>query len=288
MRHTDILKLLLLAAIWGGSFIFMRVISPVLGAIITTNSRLLIGGMVLLIYYFFAKVPIGWRDNWKQYLIIGLVNSALPFSLYAYALLHIPASYAVVLNTTTPLFAALFAWIWLGEGMTLKKVTGFIVAAAGVALVVNIGSPEVDGDFLLAVLACLGATACYALAGVYVKKFAGHIKPLGIAAGSQLLAALVLLPISVTQEISGMIDTHVIINLLGLALLSSALAYVLFFQLIANIGPTRAMTVAYLMPVFGMLWASLFLNEAITLPMIAGTALVISGIWLVVQKAVKK
>ena len=85
-----------------------------------------------------------------------------------------------------------------------------------------------------------------------------------------------------------MIDTHVIINFLGLALLSSALAYVLFFQLIANIGPTRAMTVAYLMPVFGMLWASLFLNEAITLPMIAGTALVISGIWLVVQKAVKK
>lgn len=81
MRHTDILKLLLLAAIWGGSFIFMRVLSPVLGAIITTNSRLLIGGVVLLVYYFFAKIPIGWRDNWKQYLMIGLVNSATFFSL---------------------------------------------------------------------------------------------------------------------------------------------------------------------------------------------------------------
>lgn len=287
MRLQDTLKLVLLAAIWGGSFIFMHVISPVLGAIITTNLRLLIAGIVLLIYFFFSNISVDWQKNWKEYLVVGIINSALPFSLYAYAVLHIPASYAVVLNTTTPLFAATFAWIWLGEPMTLKKVGGFIIAALGVALVVDIGSSTIVGDVVLSILACLGATTCYALAGVYIKKFANQVKPLGMAAGSQLFAAFVLFPISATQEITGVVNINIILNLLGLALLSSALAYVIFYQLIAKVGPTRTLSVAYLMPIFGMLWANLFLGEVITWKMLAGAALVIVGVWLVVQKISK-
>ncbi len=283
MNITNIIKLFTLAAIWGGSFIFMRIVAPAIGAIMTTNMRLLIASFILFGYYAIRSIHVDWKSSWKQYVVVGLVNSAIPFTLYAFAIQHIPASYAVVLNTTTPLFAALLAWMWLGEGMTWKKMAGLVIAVFGVAFVVRVGGAGFDDYFYVAVAACLGATICYALAGVYVKKYAAHVKPLSMAASSQLMAAILMVPLSVFQPLPQSIGTDIIINLLGLAILSSAVAYILFYQLVAEIGPTRTMTVAYLMPVFGMIWAAIFLGETITSSMIFGTALVLVGVALVIQ-----
>lgn len=286
MRPIDIIRLLTLAAIWGGSFIFMRVIAPVLGAIPTANSRVLIAGLVLTLYFKLRKFDPEWKKNWKQYLIIGIIGSGIPFALFAYAAISIPASYEVILNSTAPLFGAVFSWLWLGDKMNSQKMGGLITAAIGVAIVVNLGRTELSKTFILAVLACLLASICYGLAGIYIKKFTKDLKPIGIAGGSQLLVGLFLLPLSVTHhiDVSLLLNLKIILCILGLALICSMLAYLLYYQLIADIGPTRALTVTFLMPVFGMIWGAVFLKEIITLQMILGTITILFGTWLVVKK----
>lgn len=286
MRIIDITRLFILAAIWGGSFIFMRVIAPVMGAIPTANSRVLIAGLVLTLYFTLTGFNLEWKKNWKQYLIIGVLGSGIPFALFAYAAISIPASYEVILNSTTPLFGTLFSWMWLGENMGPRKLLGLLVAGFGVAIVVNIGTTHLTTPFILSVLACLLAAICYGLTGIYIKKFASQLNPKAVAAGSLLLVGIFMLPFSMSHSINSnvLFQPKIILCILGLALICSALAYLMYYQLMAEIGPSKAMTVTFLMPIFGMIWGYLFLGEPVTLSMILGTITILLGTWLVVQK----
>ncbi len=277
MRRSDVARLVALAAIWGGSFIFIRVLAPTLGPILTAATRVLIAGIVLVIYCRATGFSADLRRYWRQYVVIGVVNSTLPFVLYAFAALHIPASYSVILNSTTPLFTALLAVPLLGERLTGAKIVGLLAGAAGVALVSRAGPVAPDLSFGAAVAACLAATLCYAVSSIYMKKHAVGAKPLAIAGWSQVFAGLVLLPVVPLAPATGAITPLVVANVLGLALVCSSIAYVLYYRLIADVGPTRALTVAFLMPAFGMVWGALFLDETITWPMIAGCALIIGG-----------
>lgn len=284
MKTNDILRFLSLAAIWGGSFIFMRVLAPILGPVATACLRVLIAGSALSIYFRLIKFEVGWKKYGKHYLIIGVVNSAIPFLLYAFAAMHIPASLSVIMNSSSPLFGALFAALWLGDSLTPQKIMGLLLGISGVTLVA-IKEAIVMGNLgILATLACLGAAMCYGLAGVYIKKFTPFLKPLAIAGASQLAAGLVLVPFLVIAPVRGTIDTPIVINMLGLSLLCSALAYVLFYKLVADVGPAKALTVTFLMPVFGLIWGVLFLQEKITLQMIFGCAFIITGTTLVLFK----
>lgn len=285
MRIIDVVRLVTLAAIWGGSFIFMSVVAPIMGAIPTANSRVLIAGIVLCLYFKLKSINVEWSKNWKHYLIIGIVASGIPFSLFAYASLHIPTSYEVILNSTAPIFGAVFSWLWLSETMNWKKAIGLFTAAIGVGIVVNIGGTDLTYPFVTSVAACLLASICYGLAGIYIKRFTTGLKPIAIAGGSQLLVGLLLLPISLTYNIDfqSLLTPKIILCILGLALICSMVAYLLYYQLIVDIGPTKALSVTFLMPVFGMLWGNVFLNEVITLQMIVGTLIIIVGTWLVVK-----
>ena len=285
MRRSDVARLVSLAAIWGGSFIFIRVLAPTLGPILTVVSRVLIAGVVLVIYCRATGFSADLRRYWRQYLVIGAFNSTLPFVLFAFAALRIPASYSVILNSMTPLFTALLAVPLLGERLTRAKLVGLIAGAAGVALVSRAGPVTPDLWFGAAVAACLAATLCYAVSSIYMKKHAVGAKPLAIAGWSQVFAGLVLVPIVPFAPAPGAITPLVVANILGLALVCSSIAYVLYYRLIADVGPTRALTVAFLMPAFGMVWGALFLDEAITLPMIAGCALIIGGTAAVLRPA---
>jgi len=277
VRRSDIARLVALAAIWGGSFIFIRVLAPALGPILTAATRVLIAGTVLVAYCRVIGFDAGLARYWRQYLVIGVVNSTLPFVLYAFAALHIPASYSVILNSTTPLFTALLSVPFLGERLTRAKMAGLAAGAAGVALVSRAGPVVPDLWFGAAVAACLAATICDAASSIYMKKHAAGAKPLAIAGWSQVFAGLVLLPLVPFVPPPGAITPLVVANVLGLALVCSSIAYVLYYRLIADVGPTRALTVAFLMPAFGMLWGALFLDETITLPMIAGCVLIVGG-----------
>lgn len=285
MRRSDAVRLVALSAIWGSSFIFIRVIAPALGPVLTVTTRVLIGGAVLVAYCRVIGLDAQVARHWRQYAVIGIVNSTLPFMLFAFAALYLPASYSVILNSTAPLFTALWAMPLLNERLTRLKLAGLFAGAAGVALVSRAGPVVPDLWFWIAVLACLGATTCYALSSIYMKKRAGHLQPLAIAGWSQIFAALAMAPFVPFAEPSAPLTPLIALNVLGLALFCSSIAYVLYYRLIADIGPTRALTMAFLMPVFGMLWGTLFLGEPITLAMIAGCALIIGGATAVLRPA---
>ena len=263
MNSADLSRLFALAAIWGASFIFFRVTAPALGPLITAELRALLGGLALFIWFRFRGTQLQLREHWPAYLVVGTLNSALPFVLFAFASMHLSASYAVILNASAPMWGAIFAAIWLGETLTLRKLAGLVLGMVGVAMVVGLGVPQPGPMLFRASAACLLATMCYSLAGIYMRKSARPLKSQGLATGSLLAAALVVLPF------------------LPLALLCSTVAFVLYFRLIADVGTTKALTVTFLMPAFGMLWGALLLDERITWAMLGGCALILAGTALV-------
>ncbi|MBC3933888.1 DMT family transporter [Undibacterium rugosum] len=283
MRSSDLIRLLTLAAIWGASFLFMRVIAPVLGALWTAELRVMIAGLALSGWMLLTGKPQNWRQNWKSFLVLGAINSALPFAMYAYAAQHMPAGYSAIMNATTPLWGAVMGALFLSEAFTVRKLAGLLVGVLGVALLVKLGPVVWSTELMLALLACSGATVCYALAGVYTKKLSVNVNPLLMATASQLGAAFVLLPFLPLVPVQGEITTTVMALAVALALLCSAIAYLLYFRLIHDIGPTKALTVTFLIPLFALLWGAIFLSEHLTWSMAAGCAGVVLATWLVVS-----
>lgn len=277
MRAADLARLALLAAIWGASFVFIRVVAPVLGPLWTATGRVAIGGGALLLWFALTGFDARVRAHWRVYLAIGVINCALPFVLFGYAALTLPASYLVVLNSAAPLFAALGAAATGAERLTPVRLAGLAAGTAGVALVSRAGPLALDGEALAAIAASLAAALCYAIAGMVVKRHARDVPARGIAGWSQAFAFAALVPAALAAPPVAPVTAGVLANLAALGLVCSALAYLLYFRLIADLGPTRAMTVTYLMPAFGVAWGVVWLGEAVTAAMLAGAFLVVAG-----------
>jgi len=277
MRSADLARLVGLACIWSLSFVFMRIVAPALGPAWTAALRVLIGGTMLVVWLVYTRQDANVRGNWRAYLLIGAVNSALPFALFAYAALSLPAAYLAILNATVPLYAVVLAAVWLDEPLTVAKITGIISGIVGVGVVTGVGGIEMTTATWLATAAILLATLCYAVAAIGIKRRGQALPPYGIAAWSQIFAAVVLIPPGVAMPPSGPLTLAVAANLLGLGLLCSGVAYLLYYRLIRDIGPTRTATLTFLLPAFGMVWGWLLLGESITLTMLAGTALIVGG-----------
>lgn len=277
MRPADVLRLLALAILWSASFVFIRVLAPVLGPVWVATARLLLGGVALVAGFVVLRRYLDVAQHWRSYLFVGLLNSSAPFLLFAYAALALPASYLVILNAVLPLFGAVASALWLDEPLDARKLGGLTTGVVGVMLVSRAGPLAPDATFGLAVAASLAAVACYALAGVWLKRHGSALRPIAVAGWSQLLGGLALLPLAAFTPIRGTVTTPIVVDVLLLALLCSAVAYLLYFRLIADVGPTRAMTVTFLTPALGMLWGHLFLDETITPAMLAGAALIIGG-----------
>ncbi|HTZ50700.1 MAG TPA: DMT family transporter [Spirochaetia bacterium] len=284
MPTVDILLLIALSAIWGSSFIFIRWLAPVIGPVATADFRMLIAGVALVVFFFAAGIKPGWRKNFRQYLVIGLLNSAIPFLLYSAAALVLPAAMEAIFNSMSPMFGAVFAAAWLGEKLTARKGVGLVLGVAGVAAMSSLGGLRLDLPTVLAVAACLMAPLCYGLAGVYIRKRATGIRPIAVAGGSQLLGGLALLPFVAVAPPVAVVDGRVALLVVAFALLCSAVAYVIYYKLIADVGPTRALTVTFLIPVFAMGWGLLFLREPITWSMVLGAAVILVGTYLVAAR----
>jgi len=277
LRTADYARLVLLAAIWGGAFIFLRVVAPVLGPAWTAEPRVLLGGLALLAWLRFTGVDPGLRRHARFYLLVGTVNIAMPFALFSYAAMHAPASLLSIVNAMAPIFGLAWSAAFGDERITLRKAAGLVLGIAGVALIVRPPGTTVDTQILLAIGAVLSACCCYGATGVLMKRFASGASPLGMAAGNQLGAALVLLPLLPLLPPLAAPSLLVLANLLGLALLASGVAFLLYFRLIADVGATRALTVTYLIPLFGVFWGWLFLGEALPASALAGGALILAG-----------
>ena len=216
------------------------------------------------------------------------MNVALPFSFFAFAAQHIDSGLSAILNACAPLFGAVTGALWLGERITLRRAAGLALGVLGVTLEHPLGVADtvracravfVDGRLLalVAIGACLAATLCYGITGVVMKRFARGVPSRGVAAGSQLAAAVVLAPFAFANLPAAVPSALAIANVVALALLSSAVAFLLYFRLIADLGPTRALTVTFLIPVFGVAFGALFLAEALAPVALAGGVLVVIG-----------
>lgn len=280
MSRKDFGILLLLAFTWGGSFLFMRIASPELGPVFTTELRVTIAGAALLLYALLIRHKLGILKHWKPFLLLGGINAALPFTLICMAELHISASLAAILNATTPMFAALAAWGTRREKPGAAKTAGLIMGLAGVVVLVGWSPLPLTGTVLLSVGYSLGAALCYAFGGLYASRAGSGLSPLALAAGQQLGAGVVLLPLAVIFAPEHLPSSAAVYSVLGLSLLCTSVAYLLYFRLIASIGPVKTVSVTFLVPVFGLMWGVLFLHEHVYANTIAGLVIILLSVML--------
>ena len=287
MSPADLAKLVFLSAIWGGSFIFLRVAVPELGPLLTAMLRTTLAGIALLAFAYSTGVTMHWRRNFKPFAVVGFFAGVLPFTCFSFAALHLPAAHSAVLNATAPLFGAGFSVVWLGERLTARKLAGLALGITGVAILVGAGTLPLDTATLVSIAACLLAAASYALSSIIVKKTGrpGGIHPIAMATGSLALGGLMMVPTIPFALPDSMPSLLAIGCIVGLSLLSSGLAQAIFIPLIVKIGPTRAMCVSFLIPLFSMLWGFIFLHEAVRTSTLVGAGVVLMAMALVLSGA---
>jgi drug/metabolite transporter (DMT)-like permease len=281
LRAQDLARLVALAAMWGGSYLFMRYAVPHLGAVLMIEMRVLIAGIALAAFIYATRGAIGWREHWRAFLFVGAVGMALPFLLIAQALTAIDASTAAILNALSPLFAAVVAAAWIRDPLTPAKVGGIALCIAGTAVLVGWTPTAMTARELLAAAMSVAATALYGYTIVFTKVKLKAASPLGTAAGTLLMAALALLPFTPVGRDLSAVPAMAWLAVLALAIVSTTIAYLLYYRLIADVGPVKAITVTLLVPIFGMLWGVLFLGEPLTAGRIAGCAIILAGCALI-------
>lgn len=293
MSAADLTRLFVLAALWGGSFLFMRVVVPVLGAVPTTVGRVALGAAGLLVLVLALRLPRDFRGRGLATLMLGVINSALPFLLFSLAARVLPAGYSAILNAMTPLMGIVIGALVFREHITAAKLAGVLLGLAGVWVLTGTGPVAMDAAMLAGVGACLLATACYGLAGFLTRRWIserGGLDSRLVALGSQTGALLFTLPFLAwpgagTPTAWSDVSPAVWGSLVSLGLACTSLAYVLYFKLIADVGPVKAMTVTFLIPLFGVLWGWLLLGEELSAAHGVGGGLIALALWLVLRPA---
>jgi drug/metabolite transporter (DMT)-like permease len=284
MKLPTAVELLTLAALWGASFLFMRLGASEFGPVALAFVRVFIAAATLLPILLWAGQLDALRRHWRPIVVVGIINSALPFLAYAYAALSITAGLSAVFNATSPLWGALIAWWWLGDALNRWRMLGLVIGFAGVvglALAnVNQAAAFKPGGTGWAVVACIGATFFYGLAASATKRHLTGVPPLAVATGSQLGASAVLLVPALLFWPAQMPSSGAWVSAGLLGAVCTGLAYILYFRLLQAMGP-RAITVTFLIPVFAVVWGWLLLDETLTVAMLAGCAVILTGTALV-------
>ncbi len=278
MATRDLVDLVLLGALWGAAFLFMRIAAPEFGPVPLIAVRVAIATVVLMPMVVWRGVHRALWPVAGPLLVIGAINTAIPFSLLAYAALTLPAGLSSTLNASVPLFGAVIGFAWLGARPSPLRVLGLLVGFAGVLV---LAWPRLTaGNDWRAVVAALVATVLYGLAAHVTQRTLTGVPSLIVAAGSQVAATVMLVPLAVPlwPAASPSLQGWAAAVILGVG--CTAAAYVLYFRLIARAGPTTAMAVTYLIPVFGVSWGALLLGERLGADALVGGGLVLAGVAL--------
>ena len=280
MNTANLLRLVALAAIWGGSFLFMRIGAPVLGPAVLIELRVLFAALFLAAVGLVLKKKLQLRAHWKHYFILGFFNSALPFLLFAFAARTLSASVLSVLNATAPMWGALVGAAWTRQGIAPRTLLGLVLGTAGVALLVGFDHVANRPGAGIAIAAALVAALSYGIASLYARS-ARSVEAFANAHGTMWTSAIMVLPALLLFPAPGSPGPGIAAAVLALGVLCSGIAYLLYFRLIEEVGTTSALTVTFLNPLFGILWGVLFLGEVIGWYTVAGSAIVLVGTALV-------
>ncbi len=284
MRSGEYALLVLLAAMWGLSYVFYRVGAPALGPALFVELRVLVAVAPLVAY----TVGTGrWKATWsrlrgqrRRYLVLGATNAAIPFGLIATAELTLPASFASILNSTAPLFSALLGIPLLGQAVGGRQGVGIAFGIVGVIVLVGAAPFALTPLVVGSACASLVAALSYGYAAIYVRRRLPNEDPLHLALGQQLSCALLVAPFAAVEVPSARFSPPAIESVLGIALVSTALAYVIYFRILQSTGPTEALAVTFLIPIFGVFWGWALLGEPLGLGLVVAVALILAGVAL--------
>ena len=270
---------------WSFQYIFLRVAVPEFGTAVVSEGRALSAALFLVPWVaWVARQRIGLLRHWRDHLAVALVNNVAPFVCFAWAAGVLPAGYLAIINGMVPLWAAVIAVPVLKERLGFGRIAGFALGIAGVALIVNLGPVQLNVLTVLGTLVAIAGAAFWGWAGVMIKQRSGRLPPMGLAAGSIAFSALLMAPLWAFAPAPGTWSAMGLASLIAVGVICSGLAYLPFFTLVRDIGPSRTLTVGLAVPVLGVLWGWLFLDERVTLGMLAGAALVVGALALVLRR----
>lgn len=268
-------ELTVLGAIWGASFLFMRIAAPEFGPLALVDVRLLLGAVVLLPFLWRARAQYPPR-SWPKLLGIGLVNAAIPFTLFAWGAERAPAGIGAICNAMTVLFTALVGFLFFGEKISARQAVALLVGFAGVVVLAS--GKTAGASVGWAVAAGSTASFLYGIGINLVRRHLAHLPPAATSAATLGASGLLLLPLAVLTWPEHAVTSRAWGAAALLGVVCTGAAFVMYYRLIARIGAARASTVTYLVPLFGVFWAWLLLGEAVTVPMLVSGALILASV----------
>lgn len=277
MRPIDFAGVVALGALWGASFLFMRVASPEFNPIPLADLRVIIGGLLLLAVALPAGIRLDFRSRWRQYLVLGTMNTAVPYTMISAAATQLPASLSSILIATTPVFAAIVGWLWLSDPLTGQQVAGVVLGLAGVALLVGWTPLDLSVPVILSIAGVIGAALCYGFCSHYSVRALRSGAGMEIPIMQQLTAAAILLPFSLATVPETRPSGEAILSVVALGLFTTGIAVLLFFRLIRRVGSFRTNIATYFTPAFGILWGALLLDEELSAGTFIGFAIILTS-----------
>ena len=284
MELKNWILLILLGAVWGSAFMFIKISADDFGPILLVNLRLLLAGALFLPFLLRKKYLAHFKSHFPGILILSIFSNAFPFTMFSYASLGATSNMLGILNGTTAFMTMVVAYFWLKESITPKQIFGIILGFLGILVLVN----PANGSATLGAsgFALVGALS-YSFSGVYIQKYQLKANKFGLIGWAMLFGGLLLTPLSFFNLPNQMPDNNAIAALLWLGIVSTGIAYLGYIRLIEQIGAVRTSTVTYLLPVFSIIWGSIFLQEKITWIIFGGFIFVMIGMYFANNKNTK-
>lgn len=290
MTKKQFYLLLIPSALWGSSFLFMHYLSPIYGPVLTSTIRVIVGSLALVMYMKLIGEKLYYKKNYKIYFIIGILSCAVPFTLYAFAALYIPSSLSVIINSTSPMFGAIFGALLLKDSLSRNKIIGLLLGTLGVGFVSSDILTQPSLVLYLSIIACLLAAFLYGLSGAIVKKYASKISPKQLTTGSLLFAGFSLVLLYTVLSLIGLVPSvqsnnlgKDILVIIVFGIFCTSIPYIVYYKLLQEVGPLKALMVTYLMPVFGLIFG-IISGESISYFMVIGLFIIFLGIYILGKK----
>jgi len=268
--------LTILGALWGSAFMFIKVATPEFGPVALVNSRLIIASFIFLPILLKKKYIHLLSPIWKQVLVLAILNNAIPFTLFSFASYGADSNILSTLNATTAFNTMIIAYIWIGENVSFKQLFGLLLGFIGIFILVN---PQNSETTLISSMSALLASFFYSYSTVYIQRQSVNANKMVLIGWSIIFSAIIMLPVTIFYLPDTIPSISAIGSAIWLGAISTGIGFLGYVRLIDKIGAVKTSTVAYFLPVFGIIWGAIFLDEIISSTIIIGCLIVLIGIY---------
>ena len=277
--------LTVLGALWGSAFMFIKVATPEFGPIALVNTRLIIASFIFLPILLQKKYFHLLKPIWKQVLVLAILNNAIPFTLFSFASFGADSNILAILNATTAFNTMIIAYIWIGENVSVKQLFGLLLGFIGIFILVN---PQNSETTLISSMSALLASFFYSYSTVYIQRQSVNANKMVLIGWSIIFSAVIMFPVTIFYLPDTIPSISAIGSAIWLGAISTGIGFLGYVRLIDKIGAVKTSTVAYFLPVFGIIWGNIFLDEVITFSVIVGCGAILFGVFLATSNKLRK